>query len=124
MTCINYNGKEYILPKRTMKVVEAEDMMRTPSNTLKEAYAKQFDYLKKVFDEKDLSSMLGSLDINEVDLAEVTLICNMVDSAYIERINKQQLDKANQLLNNKAFNKTIQFAESADKLSKVNRNRR
>lgn len=116
MAKIIYNGKKYDLPKKTMAITDFEDAMRTPSATLKEAYTKQFDFLKSVLNDENIEEMLGSSDLLDVDVTEVTLLCNMIDDAYNEKIVKQQVDHANKVMSQKAIENTIKFANSAEKL--------
>lgn len=121
MAILNYKNKKYELPVKNISIVEAEENMHTKSSGLVETYLKQFDFLKLLFDEETLTELLGSADVNVVDLTEVTLLCNMIDSAYMEKINKQSMEEAVKIANSESVNKLIEAGKAIEKVTKANK---
>lgn len=121
MANLIYKSKKYELPAKTMAIVEAEETMHMSSQSLVETYTKQFDFLKAIFDDEKIIELLGSTDINCIDLTEVTLLCNMIDSAYMEKINKQSMEEAAKIANSDSVNKLIEAGKSIDKVMKANK---
>ena len=116
MATLRYNGKQYELAKNTLAIVSLEDAMHTKSASLEEAYRKQFDYVCAVLKEEDRSTIFGTKEFEEMDLNELTLICNMISDAYMEKINAQRKEASEKLANNKAVDKIISAGNSVDKL--------
>lgn len=112
MASFIYNGKNYELPKKTMNVVEKEDYMHTASKTLQEAYRKQFEFLQAVLNEDSIKEIFGTDDIMNIDLTEVTYVCNLINDAYLEKINKHNLEKAERISSNKSVEKLINVGNS------------
>lgn len=101
-----------------MKILEAEDIADSESSSLVEAYTKHFDYLKVLFDEETFIEIFGTDDINGVDMTEIVLVSNMVDSAYMQKINEQKMKEANEMANSTTVKK---FNETVDNYEKVKR---
>lgn len=121
MDKITYNGKTYELPKKTMAIVQKEDAMYTKSASLAEQYMKQFEYAYAVLGEENIVEILGSSDVNEVDLSEITLLCNMIDEAYMKKINDQNIKRAEKMLGNKAVSQIISAGNAAGKIANASR---
>lgn len=123
MASFTHKSKKYELPAKTLKLVEAEDVMLTDSKTLMESYTKQFEYLKALFDDEKLVELFGTSDINEVDLTEVVVVNNLIDDAYMEKINKQKLEEMEKLTNSSAVEKAIKLGNAVDKSMKIKENK-
>lgn len=119
MATLTYKSKRYELPAKTMKIVIAEEEMHNVS-TMIEAYTKQFEYLQTLFDDEKIIEMLGTNDIEKVDFSEVTLVCNMVDSAYMEKINEQKMKEAEAIANSQTVTKFNETMKNYDKAQKAN----
>jgi len=119
MATLFYNGKRYDLPKKTMAIVEKEDLMHTKSASLVEAYQKQFDYIKALFSEEVINDIFGTSDLDEIDMTELTLVCNMVHSAYMQKIVEHQKKESEMMANNKALEKIISVGKSVEKMMEI-----
>ncbi|MGX8833963.1 hypothetical protein ACWG0P_07090 [Amedibacillus sp. YH-ame6] len=110
MESITYNGKKYELPIKTIKIAEAEDaLLRTTSRV--DAYEKQFNYVKCCLGEMFVD-IFGTDVMNEVNLVELTYVTNLIDNAYSEKTNHQQLEKANEVAGSKAVKSIIDAGNS------------
>ena len=118
MATLTYKNKKYELPAKSIPIIEAEETMHSDSQGLVEEYLKQLDFLKVVFDDETLIELLGSVDANVIDFTEVTLLCNMIDSAYMEKIQKQQMSDLDRIANSVSVNKIIKASESVKKNKK------
>lgn len=117
MTQLKLNGSTYELAIRNMAIVKLEEEMAR-AHTLVDSYLKQWEFINSVLSEDSIVSIFGSLDLEEIncDLNYVTFVCNAIDDAYMEPITKQQMEKANKAMSNKAIEKLIQTGESISKL--------
>lgn len=119
MALLNYEGKEYELKQKSLSIVRKEDLMYKQT-TLEETYRKQFDYVLACLGNEQTEEILGSTVLNDnVDLIELTYICNAIDSAYNEKLNQQQIETAEKALSSKAFDKVIKLGNSTENLAKL-----
>lgn len=119
MALLNYEGKEYELKQKSLSIVRKEDLMYKQT-TLEDTYRKQFDYVLACLGSEQAEEILGSTVLNDnVDLIELTYICNAIDSAYNEKLNQQQIETAEKALSSKAFDKVIKLGNSTESLAKL-----
>lgn len=117
MNRITYEGKAYEIPPKTIEVLKAEDACNAYHATHEEAYRAKFDYLKTVLTDEQIESMLGSVDIEQVDLMEVLYIVNLIDEEYSRRTNEQTMKKARTLMNDKAIKSLIDASNAVSKVT-------
>ena len=117
MNRITYEGKQYEIPPKTIEVLKAEDACNAYHATHEEAYRAKFDYLKAVLTDEQIESMLGSVDIEQVDLMEVLYIVNLIDEEYSRRTNEQAMKKARTLMNDKAIKSLIDASNAVSKVT-------
>lgn len=120
MNRITYEGKQYEIQPKTIEVLKAEDACNAFHATHEEAYRAKFDYLKTVLTDEQIESMLGSVDIEQVDLMEMLYIVNLIDEEYSRKTNEQAMKKARTLMNDKAIKSLI---DASNAVSKVTENK-
>lgn len=117
MSKITYEGKQYEIPKKNMEIVRAEDVCNAYHATHEEVYKAKFEYLKAVFTDEQIEQMLGSTDIESVDVMEVVYIVNLVDEEYNKRIDDTQMKKAQSIMNSKPIQDLIKAGNAVSKIS-------
>ena len=117
MTTIYFNGVEIALPKKTMAIAKKEDYMFQAPNR-EEAYKRQYDYCKMILGSR-FAEVFGSEDINEIDLVDLTCLCNVIEDGFKQKIYELQKQQANEAANNAAVDKIIKVGESISKIDKA-----
>ncbi len=114
MATIYFNGVEIELPKKTMAIAKKEDLMHK-AQTREEAYRRQYDYAKGILGSQFIE-VFESEDINEIDLVDLTCICNAIQEGFKQKLYEQQKQQANEAANNAAIDKIIKVGESIAKI--------
>ncbi len=91
------NKKSYDLPKKTISVMESLDktvLIDTVKNlSLRDKFSQLLNFLIEVLGEANIKEILGSTELDEMDLSEVTLTVRKIVDAYdkpIAEYNKQK----------------------------------
>ena len=91
------NKKSYDLPKKNISVMERLDknvMIDTVKNlSLRDKFSQLLNFLIEVLGEANIKEILGSTELDEMDLSEVTLTVRKIVDAYdkpIAEYNKQK----------------------------------
>ena len=91
------NKKSYDLPKKTISVMESLDktvLIDTVKNlSLRDKFSQLLNFLIEVLGEANIKEILGSTELDEIDLSEVTLTVRKIVDAYdkpIAEYNKQK----------------------------------
>lgn len=92
MNKITYEGKQYKIPPKGIEILRAEDACNAYHATHEEAYRAKFEYLKAVLTDEQIEQMLGSTDIEQIDLMEMLYIVNLIDEEYTRK-SLEQLQK-------------------------------
>lgn len=118
MAKIVYNSKTYELNKKTLEMAKIQEEMFNADSMVVQ-YEKQFDFLSMVFPTDAIKEMFGTDDLNEIDLDELTLVCNMVNDAYKEKIYDQQRKQAEKIAKNMAIDKIIETGKSVNSINQL-----
>lgn len=118
MAKITFNSKNYELNKKTMSIATLQQAMYD-AEKITEQYEKEYDFAKAVINDDDFLDIFGTYELNEIDLDDLTLVCNMIDDAYKEKIYEDQRKKAERLINsnNKAIEKVIEAGKSVKNIT-------
>lgn len=119
MAKITINSKTYELKKKTMQIAKKIEEMFS-AQSLIEQYEKQFEFVELILKEEEIVEIFGSNNIDDIDLDELTLVCNMANDSYKEKINEQQKRSAEKLSNNRAIDKIIEAGKSLENINKLN----
>ena len=113
-----FNNETYELPKRTMALNEKIEAVNK-AKTTKEAYTKMMDFVVMGLGKEKVSKLLGTHDINKVDLTELNILANAIIIGFDNKVANQTLNKANELANSDAITNIIAVGNSLDKIQKV-----
>ena len=97
------NKKSYDLPKKTISVMESLDktvLIDTVKNlSLRDKFSQLLNFLIEVLGEANIKEILGSTELDEMDLSEVTLTVRKIVDAYDKPIAEHNKQKNLETLN-------------------------
>lgn len=114
------NEQSYELPKKTIAVMEKlDEVLKVDSTNLKvrQKFDKLHGFIKGLIGEEAAKEMLGSDNLSEIDLSELTLAVKKVVDAYDKPITDYDTDKTARTFDSLPIEKIISMTKAADKLS-------
>ena len=112
--------RSYDLPKKTLEVTEQmEKVIETDKAVgigIREKFNTVFSYEKDVLGSDAVKEILGSDNLDEVDLSEVTILFNKIHDAYNKPITDYKLSKSREALNALPIDKVVELAKAANEL--------
>lgn len=112
-----YNGIEFDLPKKTMALNDRIESVNKATTT-KDAYIRMFDLLIYALGDEKVVELLGSKNINDVDLIELQKIVDSILLEYDKALQENQLKYFEELANSSAVQNAIKIAEASKTVKK------
>lgn len=113
-------NRSYDLPKKTLEVTEQmEKVIETDKAVgigIREKFNTVFSYEKDVLGADAVKEILGSDNLDEVDLSEVTILFNKIHDAYNKPITDYKVAKSREALNCLPIEKVVELAKAANEL--------
>lgn len=97
---------KYNLPKKTRKLALLYDEI-SKQKTVDLQYQKMFEFINECFDDEKIEELLGTLDLDEIDLTEMTLLVNDIALKWEEPIVNESIDYMQRIMKKKDLQKTI-----------------
>ena len=92
------DGRSYDLPKKNMKMAgKIDDILRVDSSqgmSLKQRFEKLHIFVKEVLGEDTAKEILGSDNLEDVDLSELTLAVRKIIDGYQKPIADYEMEKS------------------------------
>lgn len=115
------NDRSYDLPKKTMAVTEKLDEVRKVDEvkglTLREKFKKLFDCVADLIGRENAIEALGSDNLNDVDLSEVTLAFRKIVDAYNKPVQDYNMARGLGELSNLPIKELSALANAASQIS-------
>lgn len=115
------NGQSYDLPKKTMKVVEDMDRVAQIDSVkgigIRDKFKKLFEFIRNLVGEENAKEILGSDNLDEVDLSEVTLAFKQIMDAYDKPIADYQAERTREKFNSLPIDKISNLAGAVDTMT-------
>ena len=115
------DGQSYDLPKKTVAVVEKIDEVlkvdSTKGYSVRQKFEKLHVFVKDIVGEETAREMLGSDNITEIDLSELTLLVRRIIDAYDSPIAAYDAEKSRVKLEGLPIDKIISVAKAAEKIT-------
>lgn len=112
------NGRSYDLPKKTMNVVEEMDRCAKIDSVknigIREKFNQLYKFIKSLVGDDNAKEILGSENLDEVDLSDVTLTFRKIMDAYQKPVSDYNMENARQALANLPIDKITNFANAAN----------
>lgn len=112
------NGRSYDLPKKTMNVVEEMDRCAKIDSVknigIREKFNQLYKFIKSLVGDDNAKEILGSENLDEVDLSDVTLTFRKIMDAYQKPVSDYNMENARQALANLPIDKITNFANATN----------
>lgn len=122
------NGRSYDLPKKTIGIAnKLDEVLKIDSIrglSLRQKYEKLHVFTKDVLGEKTTREILGTDDLDEIDLSELTITVRKIVDAYEKPIADYQMEKNREKLAGfpmKQIESIIGAANAAAKMEMLNK---
>lgn len=117
------DGQSYDLPKKTVAVVEKMDEVlkvdSTKGYSVRQKFEKLHVFVKDIVGEEAAREMLGSDNITEIDLSELTLSVRRIIDAYDSPIAAYDAEKSRVKLEGLPIEKIVSVAKAAEKIASL-----
>lgn len=117
------NDRSYDLPKRTLDVVERLDKAAAVDGikgmSIREKYKKIYECLEDLLGHENMVEILGSDNLDEVDLSEVTLAFRKIVDAYNKPVNDYNNEQSFKGLAELPIDKIVSLADAAAKVNGI-----
>ena len=117
------DGRSYDLPKKTLSVMEKmDDVMKVDSvkgYSVRQKFEKIHRFIKDLVGDDNAKEILGSDNISEIDLSEVTLTAKKIIDAYDKPITDYDLEKSMRKIEGIPIDKIVSVANEAEKIVKM-----
>lgn len=117
------NDQSYDLPKKTMSVMsELDEVLKVDANTrlsVKQKFEKLHTFIKHLVGEEAAKEMLGSADLNEIDLSDLTLAVKKVTDAYEKPIVEYDAVKNASQFDMLPVDKIVSLSKAVDRMAAI-----
>lgn len=101
MDVLVFNGKEYELPKKTLRVEKMIDgVYSADAGSREQSVRKMYQFVLDILGTESASEVLECDNLNEVDTQTLIIVFKSIEDAYLARVmefqRQQQYDKLNQ----------------------------
>lgn len=112
------NGQSYDLPKKTMKVVEEMDKVAQIDSvkglSIRDKFKALYDFTCHTVGKENAKEILGSDNLDDVDLSDVTLTFKKIMDAYDKPLDDYNASKSFEKINSIPLDKIISLANVAN----------
>lgn len=120
-----YKEKSYDLPKKTINIMSKIDEVIEKDNIdidIKEKYQSILDFIGLVLDKKNIIEILGTDDLEDIDLSELAILFLEIKNSYEKPVNDYNIKVQSQVLNNEMIDKITRLSASIEGLNKASKN--
>lgn len=117
------NNKSYDLPKKTVAVAEKLDYALTVDNikglTVKGKFEILHNFVKELVGEENAVEMLGSANLEEIDLSDLTMVVLSIKDAYEKPMNDYQAQRMRERIGNIPIEKLTSVTKAAQAVTNM-----
>lgn len=116
------NGRSYDLPAKNLSVAEQLDaVLKTDSVkglSITQKYERLHRFVQDLVGEKDSAEMLGSSNLAEIDLSDLTLTVRRIVDAYDKPIDDYEAEKTRNQMNRVPIDKVVSLTKALQTVEK------
>lgn len=116
------NDKSYDLPKKNLATMEKLDQALKVDSiaglTLRKKYEKLHTFVKDMVGEENAEEMLGSSNLNEIDLSQLSVIVLQINDAYEKPLNDYNAERMRDKMGVIPFKEISGLANAAQVVAK------
>lgn len=117
------NNKSYDLPKKTVAITEKLDKALTVDGikglTVKGKFEILHNFVKELVGEENAAEILGSANLEEIDLSELAVVVLSINDAYEKPMNDYQAQRMRERLGNIPMEKFTSIAKTAQAVTNM-----
>lgn len=114
-------GRSYDLPKKTLTVTEKMDEVlrvdANPNMSVRQKFEKLHNFVKETLGEEEANEILGSSNLNEIDLSELTLTVRMIVDEYDRPVSEYETNKRKSQIEALPLDKIVAMTKAAQTVS-------
>ena len=120
------NGRSYDLPKKTIGIADKlDDVLKTDSIrglSVRQKYEKLHDFTKGVLGEENAKEILGTDNLDEIDLSELTITVRKIVDAYEKPVTDYQMERNREQLSRLPLKQLESIVKAADTAANMEKN--
>lgn len=117
------DGRGYDLPKKTVAVMDKLDEVlkvdARPNLSARQKYERLHSFVKEILGEQNTKELLGSDDLTEIDLSELSLAVLRINDAYNQPLNEYRMDKMRESMSAIPTEKIVSLTKSMQSVANV-----
>lgn len=114
------NSRSYDLPKKTVSIMNKLDealKVDTLSIKARQKFEKLHEFVKDILGEANASDILGSDNLDEIDLSDLSITVLKINDAYNQPLIDYKMEKMRATINAAQIDKISNLANSAKAIS-------
>lgn len=119
-------GRSYDLPKKTVKVMEEMDRVASIDSvrgmSIRDKFQALYEFICSLVGEENAKEILGSSNLDEVDLSDVTLTFKKIVDAYDKPLVEYSNQKSRELIGGLPIDKLVELSRIAAQQQNGNKN--
>lgn len=118
METMIYNGNEFELAPKTMKIARLQEAAEA-SMTITEAYTNEYAFVKAVLGDSAVREIMGTANLEDMDLNKLVMVYNSIIGAYDREIVEAERERELEMLSSPAFDKIRGLADDVRAIADV-----
>ena len=120
------NGRSYDLPKKTIVIANKLDEVLKVDGvrglSVRQKYEKLHDFTKGVLGEDTAKEVLGTDNLDEIDLSELTITVRKIVDAYEKPVTDYQMERNREQLSRLPLKQLESIVKAADTAANMEKN--
>lgn len=120
---VNLNGRNYMLPKRTMAITERMDETANVDSlknySVREKFKKVHDCVVGIVGEENAREIFGTDNIDDMDVSEITLAFRKIVDAYNKPLTDYEMQQSREKFSALPIDKIAEIRKAADAVSSL-----
>lgn len=115
------NGRSYDLPRRTLRIAEEmENLIKNDGMkgiSLRNKFQAVLDFIRKILGEENTKEILGTDNLDEMDMSELTIAFRTIFDAYKKPVSDYNAEQARMSFDSLPVDKISKLSEASAKIA-------